>query len=128
MYEELNTGPTQRIGPIDMALAREPSGRDSRETDFAHRLFEEQATRAPNQLAVICKDGQLTYGELNRRAHQLAHSLRSMGVGPNTLVAISIERSLEMVVGILGVLKAGGAYVPLDPAYPKERLALMLAD
>jgi len=71
---------------------------------------------------------ELSYGELNARANQLATNLRSRGIGPNTLVAISVERSVEMVVGILGVLKAGAAYVPLDPAYPKERLEFMIAD
>jgi non-ribosomal peptide synthetase component F len=72
---------------------------------------------------------ELTYSELNRRANQLAHYLRETeGVGPETLVGISMERSLEMVVGLLGILKAGAAYVPLDPAYPKERLAFMVED
>lgn len=95
---------------------------------FAHQLFEEHAVRTPEKLAIVCTGRELSYGELNARANQLATNLRSRGVGPNTLVAISVERSLEMVVGILGVLKAGGAYVPLDPAYPKERLELMMAD
>ena len=71
---------------------------------------------------------QLTYRELNRRANQLAHHLQSLGVGPEVLVGLCVERSVEMVVGLLGILKAGGAYVPLDPAYPKERLAFMLED
>ena len=70
------------------------------------------------------EDRQLTYGELNARANRLAHHLRRLGVGPDSRVAICVERSLEMVVGLLAVLKAGGAYVPLDPAYPAERLAL----
>ena len=96
---------------------------------FAHQLFEEHAAPdTPEKLAIVCQGRELNYGELNARANQLAANLRSRGVGPNTLVAISVERSLEMVVGILGVLKAGGAYVPLDPAYPKERLELMIAD
>jgi amino acid adenylation domain-containing protein/FkbM family methyltransferase len=95
---------------------------------FAHQLFEEQAARAPRQLAVACRGAQMTYAELNSRANQLARRLRTLGVGPDTVVAISVVRSLEMVVGILGVLKAGGAYVPLDPAYPKERLEFMIAD
>jgi amino acid adenylation domain-containing protein/FkbM family methyltransferase len=94
----------------------------------AHQLFEELAARTPEKLAVVCQRRELNYGELNAQANQLAAILRSRGVGSNTLVAISLERSLEMVVGILGVLKAGGAYVPLDPAYPKERLELMIAD
>src|SRR5205814_6884513 len=95
---------------------------------FAHQLFEEHAARTPGKLAVVCRGKELNYGELNARANQLAANLRSSGVGPKVLVAISVERSLEMVVGILGVLKAGGAYVPLDPAYPKDRLELMIAD
>src|SRR5208282_2860764 len=69
-----------------------------------------------------------TYQQLNERANQLAHHLRSLGVGPDTLVAIAVERSLEMIIGLLGILKAGGAYVPLDPSYPEERLQLMLED
>ncbi len=82
----------------------------------------------PDAVAIIFEDEQLTYAELNARANQLANHLRRMGVGPEVLVGICMERSLEMVVGILGILKAGGAYVPLDPAYPKARLAFMLED
>ena len=93
-----------------------------------HQLFEAQAERTPDVVAVVCEAEQLTYAELNRRANQLAHHLRALGVGPEVLVAICLERSLEMVIGLLGILKAGGAYVPLDPAYPKERLAFMLKD
>jgi amino acid adenylation domain-containing protein len=93
-----------------------------------HELFDAQAERTPDAIAVVFEDQQLTYRELNRRANQLAHYLRRLGVGPDVLVGICVERSLEMVVGLLGVLKAGGAYVPLDPAYPRERLAFMLED
>jgi amino acid adenylation domain-containing protein len=93
-----------------------------------HQLFEAQVERTPDAVAVVFEDEQLTYGELNRRANQLAHHLRSLGVGPDVLVGISLERSLEMVIGLLGILKAGGAYVPLDPEYPTERLAYMLSD
>ncbi|UCD34366.1 MAG: amino acid adenylation domain-containing protein [Nitrospiraceae bacterium] len=93
-----------------------------------HQLFEEQVERTPDAAAVIFEERQLTYGELNSRANQLAHYLRKHGVGPDTLVGICVERSLEMVIAILGILKAGGAYVPLDPAYPEERLAFMLDD
>jgi amino acid adenylation domain-containing protein len=93
-----------------------------------HRLFERQAERRPDAVAVVFEDQLLTYGELNRRANQLAHYLRRRGVRADALVAICVERSIEMLVGILGILKAGGAYVPLDPAYPKERLAFILAD
>ena len=93
-----------------------------------HELFEAQVERTPHAVAVIFEDEQLTYGELNRRANQLAHRLRLLGVGPEALVGIYVERSIEMVVGLLAVWKAGGAYVPLDPAYPLERLSFMLAD
>ena len=93
-----------------------------------HELFEAQVERTPEAVALIFEDLQLTYQELNARANQLAHYLRSLGVGSETLVGIFMERSLEMIVGVLGVLKAGGAYVPLDPTYPKERIAFMLED
>ena len=93
-----------------------------------HQLIEAQVDRTPDAAAVLFEAEQLSYGELNRRANQLAHHLRSLGVGPETLVGIFMERSLEMVIGLLAVLKAGGAYVPLDPAYPEERLAFMMAD
>ncbi len=92
------------------------------------RLLEKRAEKTPEAVAVLCEDARLTYGELHRRANQLAHFLRKRGVGPDVLVGICVERSLEMVVGMLGILKAGGAYLPLDPAYPKERLAFMLED
>lgn len=93
-----------------------------------HELFEIQAEQTPDAVAVVYQDQQLTYQELNIKANQLAHHLRSLGVGPEVLVGICVERSLEMVVGLLGILKAGGAYVPLDPKYPKERLADLLSD
>ncbi|WP_050946525.1 AMP-binding protein, partial [Xanthomonas sacchari] len=91
-------------------------------------LFQAQASRQPQALALECGDQQLSYGALNARANQLAHRLIALGVQPDTRVAICLPRSVEMVVGILAILKAGGAYVPLDPAYPAERLAYMLAD
>ena len=93
-----------------------------------HHLFERQVARAPGNIAVVSGQKELTYAELNARANQLAHHLRKLGVGPDVLVAICLERSLEMVISITGVLKAGGAYIPLDPAYPEERLDLMLDD
>ena len=92
------------------------------------QLFETQAARTPNAVAATFGGEALSYDELNHRANQLAHHLRGFGVGPDTLVAVCMERSLEMAVGVLGVLKAGGAYVPLDPRYPGERLAFMLED
>jgi amino acid adenylation domain-containing protein len=93
-----------------------------------HELFEEQAARQPDAVAVVFEGETLTYAELNRRANQLARYLRRLGVGPETLVGLCALRGPEMVVGVLGVWKAGGAYVPLDPSYPPERLAYMLAD
>jgi len=93
-----------------------------------HRLFEEQAERTPDAVAVVCGEASLTYQELNAQANQLAHYLTKAGVGPESLVGICLERSLEMTVAILGTLKAGGAYLPLDPALPKERLEFMIAD
>jgi amino acid adenylation domain-containing protein len=93
-----------------------------------HELFEAQAATTPESIALEFEGKQLTYRELNRRANQLAHYLRRLGIGPEKLVGICIERSIEMVIGLLGILKAGGAYVPLDPSYPKERLAFMLDD
>jgi amino acid adenylation domain-containing protein len=93
-----------------------------------HQLFEEQVERTPDAVAVVFEDRHLTCRALNRQANRLAHHLQASGVGPETLVGISVEHSLEMVVGLLGILKAGGAYVPLDPTYPQERLAFMLED
>jgi amino acid adenylation domain-containing protein len=93
-----------------------------------HRMFEEQVDRTPDAVAVTFEGQQLTYRELNVRANELARYLRTLGVSSETIVAICIERCVEMVVGILGIVKAGGAYVPLDPAYPKERIAFMLED
>ncbi|NER29541.1 MAG: amino acid adenylation domain-containing protein, partial [Symploca sp. SIO1C4] len=93
-----------------------------------HQLFEEQVEKTPKAVAVVFEDEQLTYYELNCRANQLAHYLQSLGVGSDVLVGLCVERSLEMVVALLGILKAGGAYVPLDPDYPTERLSFMLQD
>lgn len=93
-----------------------------------HELFEAQVRRTPNAIALSYEDTSVTYLELNERSNQLAHHLSNLGVGPDTPVALCLERGIEMIVGILGVLKAGGAYLPLDPVYPGERLAFMLAD
>ncbi len=92
-----------------------------------HELFEEQVERTPDAVALVFAAEQLTYRELNARANQLAHYLRARGVCAEVLVGICVERSLEMIVGLLGILKAGGAYLPLDSSYPRERLSLMLA-
>jgi amino acid adenylation domain-containing protein/non-ribosomal peptide synthase protein (TIGR01720 family) len=93
-----------------------------------HQLFEAQVQKTPDAVAVEFAGQKLTYDELNCRANQLAHYLQSLGVKPEVLVGICVERSLKMLVGILGILKAGGAYLPLDPAYPPERLGYMLSD
>jgi amino acid adenylation domain-containing protein len=93
-----------------------------------HEFVEEQARRTPEATAVVFEDKRLTYRQLNERTNQLAHYLQSLGVGPDIMVGVCVERSLEMVVGLLGILKSGGAYVPLDPEYPKERMAFMLED
>jgi len=93
-----------------------------------HQLFEAQAEKTPDNIAVVFNEQTLTYKELNHQANKTAHYLQSLGVGTEGLVGICVERSLSMVVGMLGILKAGGAYVPLDPTYPQERLSFMLAD
>lgn len=93
-----------------------------------HHLVEMQVARSPDAVAVICGDAHLTYAEMDRRANQLACYLRGLGVGQETRIGLAVDRSLEMVVGLMGILKAGGAYVPLDPTYPQERLAFMCAD
>jgi amino acid adenylation domain-containing protein len=93
-----------------------------------HQLFEAQVEKTPDAVAVVFENQQLTYQELNKKANQLAHYLQSLGVKPDTLVGICVERSLEMVVGILAIMKAGGGYLPLDFSYPQERLAFMLTD
>jgi amino acid adenylation domain-containing protein len=93
-----------------------------------HQLFEQEAARRPDAVAIRFADDQLTYRQVNERANQVAHRLRKLGVGPDVLVGTLLDRSLDLVVGLLGVLKAGGAFVPLDPGYPSERLEFMAAD
>ncbi|MCX7594794.1 MAG: amino acid adenylation domain-containing protein, partial [Fischerella sp.] len=90
------------------------------QTQCIHQLFAAQVERTPDAVAVVCGEEQLTYRELNQRANQLAHYLQKLGVGPEVLVGICVERSLDTIVGVLGILKAGGAYLPLDPAYPQQ--------
>ncbi|WP_283591502.1 non-ribosomal peptide synthetase [Clostridium butanoliproducens] len=93
-----------------------------------HELFEEQVKRTPNNIAVVCENNKLTYSELNAKANKLARVLRENGVETNSIVGIMIERSLEMIVGMIGVLKAGGAYLPIEPEYPKDRIKYMIED
>jgi natural product biosynthesis luciferase-like monooxygenase protein len=93
-----------------------------------HHLFEQQAARTPDAIALVFRGQSLSYRALNERANHVARKLQTLGVGPDVLVGIYVQRSVEMVVGLLGILKAGGAYVPLDPNYPHERIAMMLED
>lgn len=93
-----------------------------------HELFEAQVERTPDAVAVVFKEEQLTYRELNLRANQLAHHLQALGVKPEVLVGLCTQRSIEMIIGLLAIFKAGGAYVPIDPTYPQQRLALVLND
>ena len=97
-------------------------------SDPIHRIIELQTEQTPDAVAVSFEGQQLTYRQLNERANQLAHRLQRLGVGPETLVGVAMDRSLEMVIGLLATLKAGGAYVPIDPSYPAERVAFMLSD
>ena len=119
----LSAGERQRL-LVEWNRTDAPCPRDK----CLHRLIEEQAARTPERVAAESGGRQLTYVQLNERANQLARTLRGRGVGPGDLVAVAVERSLEMLVAVLGVLKAGGAYVPLDPDFPAARLALMLED
>ncbi|MEA2740668.1 MAG: hypothetical protein QOH05_3975, partial [Acetobacteraceae bacterium] len=137
LLEAAAADPAQKLGRLDLLDAserhqvlqawNEPTVAYPSEARI-HTLFEVQAARTPDAIAVVHEDQALTYGELNSRSNRLAHHLRHLGVRPDDRVAICVERSLEMIVGLLGILKAGGAYVPLDPAYPRERLAYMLSD
>ena len=102
--------------------------RDYPRDQCVHQLFEEQVERAPDAVAVVFEQQTLTYGDLNEQANRLACHLRSLGVGPGELVALRVERSLEMIIGVLGILKAGGAYWALEEKLPEERFRLMLAD
>jgi len=93
-----------------------------------HGLFEAQVAKTPDAVAAVYRDQRLTYRELDQRAQAVAHRLRELGVGPDVMVGVFVERSLDMIVGLLGILKAGGAYVPMDPTYPSARIAMMLED
>jgi amino acid adenylation domain-containing protein len=126
--KEISELPLLTKSELDLLLGWNQTATSYPATQCIHQLFEQHAATFPDKTAITCGAERLTYGELNVRANQLAHYLQGLGVGPEVLVGISIERSLDMVVSLLAVLKAGGAYVPLDPAYPGERLAFMLAD
>lgn len=129
--------PKQRLSELSLLTSRErhqlliewnDTQIDYAEDKCIQELFEVQVEYTPDAIALIYNEQQLTYRELNCRANQLAHYLQKSGIEPESLVGIYIDRSLEMMIGILAILKAGGAYVPLDPTYPEERLAFMLAD
>ncbi|OAZ97106.1 non-ribosomal peptide synthetase [Halomonas sp. G11] len=134
--EQLSDSATQRVGEIDWLSAKERqqiegwsvNGERYTKTDPIHHLIENRVEITPEFTAVVFEDQSLSYAELNTRANQLAHYLIGLGVKPETRVGIAMERSIEMVAGLLGILKAGGAYVPLDPDYPAERLAYMVED
>jgi surfactin family lipopeptide synthetase A len=137
MLEAVVADPERALGQIDVLSAEERqevlvewnrTGSGYPRDRCLHELFEEQAGRTPDAVAVTYEGCELTYAELNRQANRLARYLRGSGVKPGRRVAICVERSLEMVVGLLSILKAGGAYVPLDPAYPVERLNRILDD
>jgi amino acid adenylation domain-containing protein len=123
----------------DLAILTEAEHRqiliewNDREKDYPkdiclHKIIEDQVERTPDATAVVYEQNRLSYRELNERSNQLAHHLRKLGVGPEVLIGISMERSIEMIVGLLGILKAGGAYLPFDVEYPKDRLRMMLDD
>ena len=136
LLEAAVADPERAIGSLDILAADERRTilHDWNDTARAvpsatlPELFAAQVATTPDAIAVVFEDAQPDYGELDARANQLAHHLRALGVGPEVVVGLCVERSLEMVVGLLGILKAGGAYLPLDPDYPPERLAFMLAD
>jgi len=131
------THPEQRLSALPLLIEAEchqllvewnATTRPYPANQCVHQLFEAQVERTPDAVAVVFKDEFLTYRELNRKANQLACHLQQLGIGPDVLVGICVERSVEMVLALLGILKAGGAYVPLDPAYPQDRLAFVLQD
>ncbi|MEH2088565.1 MAG: amino acid adenylation domain-containing protein [Nostoc sp.] len=137
LLEGMSTNPQQRLGELSLLTEHErhqllvewnQTQVEYSQDQCIHQLFEAQVERTPDAIAVVFEDEQLTYWELNTKANQLAHYLRSLGVKPEVLVGICVERSIEMIVGLLAILKAGGAYVPIDPTYPQPRLALLLND
>ncbi|MDZ7949845.1 non-ribosomal peptide synthetase [Nostoc sp. DedQUE09] len=136
LLEGMVANPYQRLEKLSLLTSAEQQQLgewNNTQTEYPqerciHELFEAQVKETPDAVAVVFENEQLTYCELNKRANQLAHYLRTLGVKPEVLVGICIERSLSMLIGLLAILKAGGAYIPLDPAYPKERLAFILED
>ncbi|HEX5733821.1 MAG TPA: amino acid adenylation domain-containing protein [Blastocatellia bacterium] len=137
LLEAVAANPEQRISTLPLLAEAErrklifdwnDTATDYTRDRCIHELFEAQVECAPEAIAVVFEQQCLTYAELNRRANQLAHYLQEMGVGPESLVGICLERSIEMIVAVVGTLKAGGGYVPLDPDYPRDRLAFIIED
>jgi amino acid adenylation domain-containing protein len=137
LLEGIASNPEQKLSALPLLTEDEcrrtlfewnPAACEDLSDGCLHELFEKQAAETPDHIAVVFDNEQLTYDELNKRANQLAHRLRKMGVGPEVMVGHCMERSIEMMVALLGILKAGGAYLPLDPNYPTERLVFMLED
>ena len=136
LLEAVVGDPERAIGRLDILSADERDTLLREWNDTAHpvppatvpELFGAQVTRSPAATALVCGDACLTYAELEARANRLAHHLRRLGVGPEVVVGLCLERSFDMVIALLAILKAGGAYLPLDPDYPQQRLAFMLAD
>jgi len=137
LLSAIATAPEQRVSQFPLLSEQQKyqllvewnqTAADYPQDKCIHQLFEAQVEQTPDAVAVVCEDHHLTYSELNRRANQLAYDLQGLGVGLEVLVGICFERSVEIIVALLGILKAGGAYVPLDPTYPPERLHYMLSD
>jgi len=137
LLESIAVNPAETLGKLpilteaerkELTVGWNQAGVEFPKQQTLHEWFERQAEKTPDACAVTFENSHLTYDQLNRRANQVAHHLRALGVGPDVLVGLFVERSLEMVVGILGILKAGGAYVPIDPDYPKERIGYILED
>ncbi|KST65999.1 non-ribosomal peptide synthetase [Mastigocoleus testarum] len=137
LLENIVVNPQQRLSELSLLTATEQeqllfklnqTRADYPQDATLHQLFEQQVEQTPDSLALVSESEELTYRQLNHRINQLVHYLQKQGVTKETLVALCLERDLDMVVGILAILKAGGAYIPLDPSYPVERLNFMLAD
>jgi non-ribosomal peptide synthetase component F len=136
LVEDILLDPNQHLSTLALTRQAEPLQpgtaspglRTHAPSPCIHQWFESQAAQQADATALILNDDRLTYGQLNRKANRLAHKLRDLGVGPDVLVGVFLERSLDMVVALLAVLKAGGAYVPMDPTYPVERVGFMLSD
>ncbi|ACK67643.1 amino acid adenylation domain protein [Rippkaea orientalis PCC 8801] len=137
LLEEIVSNPQEKIGKLTLLTEVEKdkilvewndTKRDYPKDKCIHQLFDEQVEKTPDAIALVYEEEQLTYRELNQKSNQLAHYLQKLGVKPDTLVGICVDRSLEMIIGLLGILKAGGAYVPIDPNYPAQRIEYMLSD